>query len=293
MRVFYSKDHATHTSARRDGVSINEVLVVIGIVAFLLALLVPSLHEARERSRRIHCANNLRQWGTALQCYLDDYNDYLPTEGTYLGSTSPDRGVNKSDTWYNQLPPYLGAPAYKEVERNGKKIVDFPAMHAWICPSKMLTPAYKSASGKNQFHYGMNQVLDGLGDSPYGSDDTPGFFDGYYYGTKERRGEPINARLFPRPINTVFMFDICPNSPAGTPRDVATMYQRSRWSGSTQGRFHGDYANILYVAGNVGHCTIDDLVTRRDHIHGEVVWNRPRYYWGYTPPTEGADAGER
>ncbi len=274
----------------RTAVSLAEVLIVIGIVALLLALLVPSLNHARELSRRVHCANNLRQSGIALRCYRDDYNDYLPTEGTYLGSNKPNQGINKPDTWYNQLPPYLGAPAYKDVLRLGKRIVDFPEMHAWICPSKMLTPSYKSYSGMNQFHYGMNQVLDGLGKEPDGSKDTPGFFDGYYYGTDDMGGKPISARLFSKSANTVFMFDIAENSMAGTQRNVATMYQRG-WDGTYLGKFHGDYANVLYLDGRVSNCTTDDLVTDHDHGHGDMIWNRGGLYWGYKPPAAESEGG--
>ncbi len=291
MAARYPSMLSSHLDARRAAVSLTDVLFVIAIIAFLLALLLPSLGRARELSRRVFCSNNLRQLGFAYQCYRDEYNDYLPAEGTYLGSTSPTRGVNKRDTWYNQLPPYLGAWAYKDVERMGKQIVDFPEMHFWICPSKTLTARSKSLSGWNQFHYGMNQVLDGLGEEPQGSKDTPGFYDGYHYGTAERRAEPISAHLFARPARTVLMFDIGPNSPAGTQRNVATMYQRG-WEGDYLGKFHGDFANILFIDGHVDDCTTDDLVTNHDHKNGDMIWTRPMLYWGYKPPRQETPAPE-
>jgi len=169
------------------------------------------------------------------------------------------------------------------VERKGKLIVNFPEMHVWICPSKQMTDAYKSGSGQNQFHYAMNQVLDGLGSEPDGSKETPGFFDGYYYGSGGKGELPISARLFTRPAATVYMFDIYPNSPAGTQRNVATEFQRD-WDGQEAGRFHGDYANVLYLDGHVAACTADRLVTDRDHRYGEMIWTDPNLYWGYKPP---------
>jgi len=266
-----------HSRAIRFAGSLNEVLIVIGIIALLLALLVPSLDAARECARRVQCANNMRQWSFALRCYRDDYDDYLPAEGTYLGSGVPNKGVNKPDTWYNQLPPYLNAPAYAEVERSGKQIEDYPALHVWICPSKNLSPQYKSSLGQNQFHYGMNWVLDGVGDEPDGGKYTPGFYDGFYYGSYEKRGLPISARLFSKEPYTVFMFDIYSNSPCGYQKDVAT-------------KFHNDFANILYVDGRVGNCTTDDLVTNRDFVNGDMIWDNPRLYWGYRPlPDDGGD----
>lgn len=265
-RRFAATDYGHGYGAAR-ALSLPEVLVVCAVILFLLALLFPGLSATRERLRRLICANNLRQWGAALQYYRDDHNDYLPTEGSYLD-------LDKPYTWFNVLPPYLGAPAYRDVDGVGDAIKEFPAMHIWICPSKNLTDAYKSWSGKNQFHYGMNQVLDGMGSEDNPSRDTPDFPD--------RGADPIRAQQFSKQPHTVFMFDISPNSPAGTPRDVATMYQRN-FRGGYVGKFHGDYANVLYLTGAVGNCKTDDLVTDRDFRHGDIIWNHPQLYWGYPP----------
>ncbi len=242
--------------AHASAVSLIEVLVVIGIIALLLAMLIPSLQYAREQSRRLVCKTNLHNWDIALECYLNDYGDYLPTEGTYLK-------VEKPYSWFNVLPPYLDVPAYKDVERQGTLIRDFPAMHVWICPSKNLSDANKSGSGKNQFHYGMNEVLDGRGRGPNGSKETPGFPD---------MGEhPIRADRFCDHPETVFLFDIDPNSPHGYQRNVAT-------------RFHGDYANVLTLDGRVRGFRAMDFVTGGDSVGGNVIWDHHELYWGYRPP---------
>lgn len=251
---------------RRAGVSLVDVMIVIAVVVLLLAMLLPSLSFARERARRLMCKNNLRQWGSALNYYRAANDDYLPTEGTYLN-------INKPGTWFNELPPLLGLPSYKDAARDGKQIKEHPALHVWICPSKNQTDAYKSRSGKNQFHYGMNQVLDGHGSSPEGSRDTPGFPDA---------GETaLRAWRFSRKPRTVFMFDIAGNSPAGTQRSVGTKYWRG-YNGERH-KFHGDYANILYLTGEVDSCVTDDLVTDHDFRRGKMIWTNPNLYWGYLP----------
>lgn len=60
------------------GLSIIEVLVVIGIIGLLAALLLPALQASRGSSSRLHCANNLRQIGLALHGYAEIHG-YFPS----------------------------------------------------------------------------------------------------------------------------------------------------------------------------------------------------------------------
>ena len=53
----------------RRGVTLVEILVVVGLIAVLAGILLPSLQAARESVRRTSCSNNLRQLGLALAAY--------------------------------------------------------------------------------------------------------------------------------------------------------------------------------------------------------------------------------
>jgi len=55
----------------KRGFTTIELLVVVGVVGLLLALAIPAIQYARETARRSHCANNLKQIGTAFQLYHD------------------------------------------------------------------------------------------------------------------------------------------------------------------------------------------------------------------------------
>lgn len=220
-------------------------------------MLVPGLQKAKEQARRVQCANNLKQWGVANQCYRDENHDYLPTEGTTLAPA-------KTYAWYNELPPYLSAPSYREVARSGRRIKDFPALHVWICPSKDMSRLYKSGSGQNQFHYAMNQVLDGMD-----SAETPDFPE-RPPGQKE---DPILASQFKEQGRTVFMFDVYSNVPDGHQDDVATS-------------FHRGIGNVLFLDGSVAAFSASDFVTDGDYRNGDLIWRHPKLYWGYLPPAQ-------
>ena len=59
--------------------SLVELLVVIGIIAVLVSLLLPTLGRARNAARTVQCLSNLRQLATAAYCYANANNDYLPS----------------------------------------------------------------------------------------------------------------------------------------------------------------------------------------------------------------------
>ncbi|MDI9403556.1 MAG: type II secretion system protein [Limnohabitans sp.] len=75
----YRSQRKTNTTPAKPGFTLLELLVVIGIVAVLTGLLMPTLRSARNAAERLSCANNLRQVGCALTEYLNDSNDCLPT----------------------------------------------------------------------------------------------------------------------------------------------------------------------------------------------------------------------
>ena len=50
----------------------------MAIISILASMILPSLGKAKEKAITIHCVNNLRQLGLAMQMYADDYNERLP-----------------------------------------------------------------------------------------------------------------------------------------------------------------------------------------------------------------------
>lgn len=69
---------ATAFPSATNAFTLIELLVVIAIIAILSGLLFPTLHRAKELSRRMHCTNNLRQIGLGIQMYREENGDRPP-----------------------------------------------------------------------------------------------------------------------------------------------------------------------------------------------------------------------
>ena len=63
---------------RSDAFTLIELLVVIAIIAILAAILFPVFARARENARKSNCQSNLKQIGTGLLQYVQDYDETVP-----------------------------------------------------------------------------------------------------------------------------------------------------------------------------------------------------------------------
>lgn len=88
---------------RRRAFTLIELLVVIAIIAILAAILFPVFAQAREAARKTACLNNLKQMGTGLLMYSQDFDEELPP--AWIGYPAvPFPGQAR---WMDVVQPYV------------------------------------------------------------------------------------------------------------------------------------------------------------------------------------------
>ncbi len=92
---------------KHKGFSLIELLVVISVMAILTAVLLPSLARARESSKRMSCANNLRQLALSLQMYSQENHGHYPAARSSSADCSESTGINFKFSGHSMFPDYL------------------------------------------------------------------------------------------------------------------------------------------------------------------------------------------
>jgi len=97
---------------RTRAFTLVELLVVIGIIAVLIAILLPALNMAREQSKTVTCLSQLRQIGLVSQNYSAENKGYL-FPCWYDGNSATPPAKQTSMTGANGSTPAILSPYLK------------------------------------------------------------------------------------------------------------------------------------------------------------------------------------
>ena len=142
----FRRGRETRAERSRAGFSLIELLVVIGIIASLVALLLPAVQQAREAARRLQCRNQLRQIGLALHNY-EGTHGCLPFSSLVLTAVGNETGW----AWGTMLLPYLEqGPLYQQLAPNGDNAPTIPDPNTRTVLPLLICPSDASANWNQQ-----------------------------------------------------------------------------------------------------------------------------------------------
>jgi prepilin-type N-terminal cleavage/methylation domain-containing protein/prepilin-type processing-associated H-X9-DG protein len=115
--------------SRKNGFTLVELLVVIGIIALLISILLPSLSKARKQAVAVQCQSNMRQIGQAMLMYANAYKGAIIP--SVVWSNTVTAGGNDSWAFLLVADKFLPDPRLVYAPPNAAA----PSNSSLVCPA--------------------------------------------------------------------------------------------------------------------------------------------------------------
>lgn len=266
---------------RRDGFTLVELLVVIGIIALLISILLPALGKARAQALEVACASNLRGMGQALVMYTNETRYYPGCYAVGVPGHSNFAIWPARLRWAMRMQPGTAGVAGTSGAGNIERLFWCPASDeslAWQvkygAPGGLYANAYDAGFGYDpgellldysniRFSYAYNDW--GLGPVDYNTNNQKGLGGDIYVGpelkaARVRKASEMIAIADRFPGTTQWNYNLDPSNPNEMP-----------------GKTHRKGANVLFCDGHVEWFLLKQLlnVTSTDSNGSQMnrMWN--------------------
>ncbi len=121
-----------HSPVAPAAFTLVELLVVIGIIALLISILLPSLQAARRQANSVKCASALRQIGIGFEMYAHEFKGVIPVAHHDPGHLrDPQLNIPDRICWYNLVAKYVAGGEHA-VQADVSKLRERSVI--WGCP---------------------------------------------------------------------------------------------------------------------------------------------------------------
>jgi prepilin-type processing-associated H-X9-DG protein len=218
---------------RTAAFTLVELLVVIGIIAMLVAILLPALNKARQQAQLVQCLSNLRQIGLAMHAHANEHCNHFPLAAEIWGASDAtpqalgdpgmknytymtDNTMGPTNNYVAALPfalsSYLGQPQMRlDSWVNAEQDYDNGIVKKmFTCPSDL----DQIQAGVVQKSKMISSAVSGWGNTPpltlqtsYAFNESVLGWSANMMGVNRGRG---NLSMIKNPSNTVLMADASP-----------------------------------------------------------------------------------